>query len=141
MQDLHIPASTGAPLSARVEPQYRRIIQILLVEDHFDTAKAISSLLKKSGYDVKVAGSIADARKLAGESKIDLVICDIGLPDGTGLELMRQLKDRYGLKGICLSGYDSETDIAESTAAGFNAHLTKPVNIEKLESLIPHLAF
>jgi len=115
-------------------------LQILLVEDHADTALVMSKLLEKSGYVVRVANSINRARQSAQETRIDLLICDVGLPDGSGLELMRELKSRYGLKGICLSGFGMEDDIRKSQAAGFAAHVTKPVDLTRLESLIEQVA-
>jgi|GEM_PF-2131286 len=129
------PLAACESSSVHVE-EFKNSKRILLVEDDDDTADAICRLLQGIGYDVKVAGSIASASKIAAESSLDLVISDIGLPDGTGLELMCQLRDRHGLKGICLSGFDSSQDIELSKTAGFVAHLVKPFNIEKLESLI-----
>jgi CheY-like chemotaxis protein len=134
----HSSSVTSAKdLPAQVDPV--RPLRILLVEDHADTACAIQKLLQVSGYDVKVADTMAAACQVASEGIVDVVICDIGLPDGTGLDLMRRLRHRHNLKGICMSGYASDQDIEESKAAGFAAHLTKPVNIEKLESLIPQI--
>lgn len=117
-----------------------RGLQILLVEDHADTALVMSMLLEKSGYVVRVADSVNRARQSAEEGPIDLLICDVGLPDGSGLELMRELKSRYGLKGICLSGFGLDDDIRQSRAAGFIAHITKPVDLIRLESLIEQVA-
>jgi len=117
-----------------------KAIQILLVEDHSDTARAICNVLRRSGYEVKVAGNMAEAQQLADETRIDVVVCDIGLPDGDGHKLMRDLKDRHGLKGICISGYGSDEDIEESKAAGFVAHLTKPFDMQTLEALLPQFA-
>ena len=117
-----------------------RGLQILLVEDHADTALVMSKLLEKSGYIVRVANSVNRARQSAEEARIDLLICDVGLPDGSGLELMRELKGRYGLKGICLSGFGMDDDIRQSEAAGFAAHVTKPVDLNRLESLIEQIA-
>jgi CheY-like chemotaxis protein len=60
------------------------------------------------------------------------VISDLGLPDGDGRTLMRELRDRYGLTGIAFSGYGTEEDRRESQEAGFAAHLTKPVTLDAL---------
>ncbi|MGA2230589.1 MAG: response regulator [Tepidisphaeraceae bacterium] len=117
-----------------------RGLQILLVEDHADTALVMTKLLEKSGYVVRVADSVNQARQSAEEARIDLLICDVGLPDGSGLELMRELKGRYGLKGICLSGFGMDDDIRQSKAAGFAAHVTKPVDLTRLELLIEEVA-
>ena len=73
----------------------------------------------------------------AGAEDFDLVISDVGLPDGSGLELMRELRDRYSItKGICLSGFGMESDIERSMEAGFEVHLIKPVNIERLAEIL-----
>jgi DNA-binding NtrC family response regulator len=115
-------------------------LQILLVEDHADTALALSKLLARRGYVVRVADSVNEARRSALESRIDLMICDVGLPDGSGLDLMRELKERAGLRGICMSGHGSEEDVRRSISAGFAAHLIKPIDVPRLESLIEEVA-
>lgn len=110
--------------------------RILLVEDHGDTADVVSRLLRGSGYLVTVAGSIAAALKLAASQSFDVVISDLGLPDGTGYELMRQIRERHGIKGIALSGYGMEEDQRKSRDAGFIDHIVKPVNVAHLEAVI-----
>ena len=111
-------------------------LSILLVEDHADTSEALAELLRLLGYQVQVAGSVAAALDLADASGIDLVISDLGLPDGSGLDLMRELGTRHGLRGIALSGYGMEEDVQRSREAGFEAHLTKPVNLQTLQDAI-----
>jgi signal transduction histidine kinase/CHASE1-domain containing sensor protein/ActR/RegA family two-component response regulator len=124
-------------------------LHILLVEDHPDTADAMATLLRTTGRQVTVANSVREALEAAqaadtaggnGHPKIDLVISDLGLPDGTGLELMSELSSRYGLKGIALSGYGMDEDIQKSQEAGFSRHLTKPVTLQTLESAIAQVA-
>jgi CheY-like chemotaxis protein len=73
---------------------------------------------------------------VAGEEKIDLVISDIGLPDGSGYALMSELRDGFGLKGIALTGYGMEQDVEQAQTAGFIAHVTKPVRMESLEKVL-----
>src|SRR4051812_19166502 len=102
-------------------------LHILLVDDHDDSARALARLLVMSGYNVLTATSVAGARLLCDANRFDLLISDIGLPDGTGYELMRELNASRGLKGIAVSGYAMEDDVAEGVAAGFVAHLVKPV--------------
>jgi PAS domain S-box-containing protein len=115
------------------EDAAERPLSILLVEDHVDTAEAITDLLREQGHHVLAAGSIATALERAAETPgIDLVISDLGLPDGDGRTLMRELRDRYGLTGIAFSGYGTEEDRRESKEAGFAAHLTKPVTLDAL---------
>jgi signal transduction histidine kinase len=130
------PAAAEESPSApeRVHPRH-----LLLVEDHADTAEALADLLRGRGYQVTMAGSIAKALELANApdgSRIDLVVSDLGLPDGSGLDLMRELSSRHGLSGIALSGYGMEDDLRKSHEAGFRKHLTKPVDVRVLEEAI-----
>ena len=110
--------------------------RILLVEDHEPTRNALANLLTRRHYKIQAAGSVAEARKIAAEEKIDFVISDVGLPDGSGNDLMKELCQHYALKGIALTGYGMEDDVQKSLAAGFVAHLTKPVHIQALEKVL-----
>ena len=85
------------------------------------------------------ASNLARARQAASGAEFDLVISDIELPDGTGLELIRELRPR-GIRGIALSGYGSEEDVKSSRAAGFDEHLIKPVLAQNLDDAIGRLA-
>ncbi|HET9227438.1 MAG TPA: ATP-binding protein [Thermoanaerobaculia bacterium] len=130
-----VPAAAGAP-----EPPSLRL-RVLLVEDHSDTAAALADLMRMHGHDVRVATSVAQALTTASaEDGFDLVVSDLGLPDGSGQDLMRQLSERFGLRGIALSGYGMEEDVRRSREAGFERHLTKPVNLEALETAIQQVA-
>jgi CheY-like chemotaxis protein len=89
------------------------------------------------GHRITVAGSVAAGLAAADQGgRIDLVVSDLGLPDGTGLELMQELNIRYGVRGIALSGYGMEEDVRRSLDAGFERHLTKPVNVQALHTAI-----
>ena len=110
--------------------------RVLLVEDHPDTSRAMASLLSRSGYEVKSAHSVASALQLAGAEAFDIVVSDIGLPDATGYELMELIQERHGIKGIALSGYGMEEDVRKSREAGFAEHVTKPVNVAQLQTVI-----
>jgi CheY-like chemotaxis protein len=112
----------------------------MVVEDHADTARVLSRLLKASGHLVSTATSAADALALADQHPFDIVISDLGLPDMTGYELMQTIKDRHGVKGIAMSGYGMEEDISRGEQAGFSAHLTKPVNFDQLQQAIRRVA-
>ncbi len=113
-----------------------RGLRIMLVEDHRDTAQVMSRLLTRQGYRVQVANCIRDAIELA-QQPFDLAISDISLPDGTGLDLMRRLKAIDGAaRGIALSGLASEDDIRRSREAGFDQHLAKPIDFQKLLAVI-----
>jgi PAS domain S-box-containing protein len=109
---------------------------VLLVEDHEITRTVLAQLLTRRNYRVVTADSIAQARDIARQHKFDLLISDIGLPDGNGNDLMSEFQIKYGLKGIALTGYGMEQDIARGKAAGFVTHLTKPVRIQSLENAL-----
>jgi PAS domain S-box-containing protein len=113
-------------------------LSLLLVEDHADTAEAMADLLRALGHRVTLAGSLASALAAAdaADGKFDLVVSDLGLPDGSGLDLMRELSGRYGLKGVALSGYGMEEDVRRSHEAGFSKHLTKPVTVQALKAVL-----
>jgi PAS domain S-box-containing protein len=113
--------------------------RILLVEDHSDTACVLLRLLERSGYEVGHANNLADAEQLAEQRDFDLVISDLGLPDGSGLDLMRRLREKHALPGIALSGYGMDEDQAASRAAGFAEHFTKPVDSERLRVAVARL--
>ncbi|HSS78929.1 MAG TPA: ATP-binding protein [Thermoanaerobaculia bacterium] len=113
-------------------------LHILLAEDHADTAEALAALLEGLGHRITIAGTVAGALEAAAatDTPIELVISDLGLPDGSGLDLMRELSRRYRLPGIALSGYGMEEDIEKSRQAGFARHLTKPVTLDLLKDVI-----
>lgn len=124
---------------ATVRPQ-----RILLVEDHADTAAILVRLLGRMGHDVLHAGTVEAALELAERempvTPLNFVMSDLGLPDGSGLDLMRQLSSKYALRGIALSGFGMDSDLAQSTAAGFSRHLVKPIDIATLRSTIAEMA-
>ncbi|MES2505588.1 MAG: PAS domain S-box protein [Verrucomicrobiota bacterium] len=126
-QNLSAPAAPAAPLPP---------LRILLVEDHEPTRIALSSLLRRRRHEVSTAGSLAEARVLAADQSFDLLISDLGLPDGTGYELMEELAAQLPLKGIAVSGFGMEQDLVRSRNAGFVTHLIKPVRIEALEAAL-----
>lgn len=109
---------------------------ILLVEDHADTVRIMARLLRSFGYTVRTAGSVREAIEAAEHETFQLLISDIGLPDCSGIEIMNCLKARYGTVGIALSGFGNDDDLRNSEAAGFKAHLVKPVDLRKLEEVI-----
>jgi Response regulator containing CheY-like receiver, AAA-type ATPase, and DNA-binding domains len=129
----------GPVLFLESEPPRLKHIQILFVEDHEDTARVLGRILRNAGFDVVQAGSIAEARSQAAAQRFDLVISDLGLPDGSGLDLMRSLRDTQNMKGIALSGFGTDEDVAAAAAAGFAAHLTKPVDWDRLRVEIDKL--
>ena len=130
----------AAPLPAEATPvpttQKAQSLRILLVEDHADTRRATARLLRLLGHQVADADGVSSALQTAGSGSFDLMISDLGLPDGSGLDLMRQIKRLYNLKGIALSGFGMDSDLRNSTEAGFDCHLVKPVPLEQLEAAV-----
>ena len=124
------------PKPARAEAG-RQKLAILLVEDHGDTAKVMKQLLIQQGHTVEHAGDVASALKLAAERSFDVLLSDLGLPDGSGLDLMRALRARgQNLPGIALSGYGQDEDVRKSKEAGFSDHLTKPVDFQRMAVVV-----
>jgi two-component system CheB/CheR fusion protein len=117
-----------------------RPLRILLVEDHVDTSRAMSRLLSRIGHQVRTAGTLRAAVDAARSDPVDLVISDLGLPDGSGHELMKLLRPLGPVRGIALSGFGSEEDIKRSHEAGFDTHLTKPTDFDRLLATIEQLS-
>ena len=135
------PAAFATDWKSRIG---ERKLRILLVEDNMDTLQILSRLLERKGCSVTAAKSVGEALAAAqaareGAEKFDVVVSDLGLPDGDGRELMRQLRDRDGLSGIAISGYGMEEDIEKSLHAGFAKHLTKPIQLKELQSALSDL--
>ncbi|HEX2862203.1 MAG TPA: ATP-binding protein [Lacunisphaera sp.] len=134
-QSLHVADTAGAtPFLAVNSGADRR--RLLLVEDHAATRVSLQRLLEHRGYRVAAAASLAEARNLTGHERFDLLLSDIGLPDGNGYELMSELRQKWGLPGIALSGYGMEADVVMSKEAGFVEHLTKPVSVHALDTAL-----
>jgi CheY-like chemotaxis protein len=123
-------------------------LRILLVEDHADTARQLCRLLERAGHQVTSAACLEEARAqtaaaaaLATEGcGFDMLVSDLGLPDGSGHDLMRELAGRYGLPGVALSGYGMKEDIEKSLAVGFAQHITKPVDWFELKAAIQKIS-
>jgi signal transduction histidine kinase/CheY-like chemotaxis protein len=112
--------------------------KILLVDDHEDTCTGMRMILERRGYRVKTAHDVQSALELARNYPFELLISDLGLPDGTGFDLMKELKRLRGdsIRGVALSGFGMESDIERSMEAGFEVHLIKPVNLERLSEIL-----
>ncbi|MFL6568552.1 MAG: ATP-binding protein, partial [Chthoniobacterales bacterium] len=117
-------------------PAERKSLRILLVEDHEDTNRSLTQLLRRRGYQVEAAHNIARAVEVAAENEFDVLVSDIGLPDGTGVDLMQRLRETRPIFGIALTGFGMEEDIRRSHDGGFEHHLIKPVDLNRLDSLI-----
>jgi signal transduction histidine kinase/CheY-like chemotaxis protein len=132
-------ARVTPPLPADPTDQHRIHLRVLLVDDHTDTMRVMSRILTRWGLRLTCAGRISEALQAASKETFDLLISDIGLPDGSGCELVTQLHKTQPIPAIALSGFGMDTDIHRSLDAGFSAHLTKPVNLERLQEAIIRL--
>jgi PAS domain S-box-containing protein len=135
-----IPADEAARVAARPTPSELSRLRILLVEDHVDTRQVMRRLLMSFGCQVSDVGTVREALALVDRERFDLLVSDIGLPDGSGTEVMRRLRDRQGTRGIALSGFGQPDDLRRSEEAGFATHLTKPVNLKTLQEVIQNVA-
>jgi CheY-like chemotaxis protein/anti-sigma regulatory factor (Ser/Thr protein kinase) len=142
-----LPTTTAREVDARpLDSQpYRdvagpRRLNILLVEDHEDTAQTMRESMLAQGHRVRVAGTVAEAVREAAADPCEILISDIGLPDGTGVDLIQQIAPVPRLGAIAMSGFGMESDLIRSRQAGFSRHLTKPVDFALLEQAIADLS-
>jgi DNA-binding NtrC family response regulator len=110
-------------------------LRLLLVEDNKDTLNYLYQMLTQGGHRVRTADCLSAALDEAAAGEFDLVLSDIELPDGSGLDLMRSFAGR-GVLGIAMSGYGSEDDVNQSRAAGFTDHLIKPLDHRQIAETI-----
>jgi PAS domain S-box-containing protein len=148
--EIRIPLSMGPPSGPEPEgisSPYRESdalpkvppLRVLLVEDHEPTRTALAFLLTRRGHHVTQAGSMAGALELVDSQGFELLVSDIGLPDGSGYHLMEAIQAGHSIPGIALTGYGMDHDLARSRQAGFLGHLTKPVRIQELEAEIARI--
>ncbi len=117
-----------------------RPLKILLVEDHLDTLRTMARLVSAMGHTVDTASTMETGIAQALAHDYDLILSDIGLPDGDGFALLKQVRVQKRTPAIALTGFGMEADVEKSIEAGFAAHLTKPVNFDRLETLIARVA-
>ena len=116
-------------------PDHERL-RVFVVENNDDTRLTLAMLLREMGHDVRCAATMHEALDQLPDADADVIVSDIGLPDGDGWEMLSQLHLPRPAYAIAMSGYGMEEDRARSHAAGFRHHLVKPMDIEKLESLL-----
>lgn len=142
---VELPALAGAeggrPEAPGSEPDAppvaeRPLVRILLVDDHADTCAIMGQILTAMGHEVTLAYSLAQAVAVASARPLDLLISDLSLTDGSGLDVLREVSGIQPVKAIAVSGYGMEEDMAASREAGFLAHLTKPIDVKALGAQI-----
>jgi CheY-like chemotaxis protein len=117
---------------------------VLVVDDHQDTRDVVARLLRMLGHRAFTAGSCAEARAMAGAYRpladgagpLDVVLGDIDLPDGDGLELLRELRTLLQCHAIALTGHGLPGDLERSRAHGVERHLVKPIGVAELRAVL-----
>jgi HAMP domain-containing protein/signal transduction histidine kinase len=132
----------AAQITPAVSPKLpeHQAMRILLVEDHEDSNRSLTNLLRRRGYHVQSALNFQSALDLGTKHEFDVLISDLALPDGNGIDLMQTLQSTRPLLGIALTGFGMEDDIRKCREAGFQHHLVKPIDLNKLDLLIQESA-
>ena len=114
-------------------------LRILLVEDHDDSRLVLSNLLRRFGYDVDVAGTYRSASESLEKSQFDVLLSDIGLPDGNGCDLATEAKKKNTLVAIALTAWTRACDIQQGIQAGFDHYLSKPLDVLQLRTILSQI--
>lgn len=115
-------------------------LRILVVEDHNDTLEALSRLLGHFGHEISVADRAASAINMINSKQFDVVLCDIALPDGNGYDVIAEAKKKHPVKAVALTGFGGTDDVERGKKAGFDFHLTKPVDFHELRAVLGKIA-
>jgi hypothetical protein len=127
----------------RLTPQPLRSgksLRILVVEDHADTLRVLARLLDHFGHKISAADSTHSALQFLQSKTFDVILSDISLPDGSGYEVVSQAKQKQAVKAVALTGFDREEDIRRGKEAGFDFHLSKPVDFHELRSVLSQVS-
>ena len=127
-------------MGAQGQQKPAKSLRILLVEDHGDTRRTLSRLLSHFGHQIFVADNRQSALEIVQSQKFDVVLSDIGLPDGTGYDVISEAKRRQPIKAVALTGFGTDEDIRRGKEAGFDFHLVKPVDFHELRTVLNQVA-
>jgi CheY-like chemotaxis protein len=111
-------------------------LRILIVEDNEPTLMVMRKLITHLGHSVETAIDVGDAVAKLTASRFDLMLSDLGLPDGSGTDILKQTPANARPKAIALTGYGDDEDLRQTREAGFSMHLTKPINFDQLKGAI-----
>ncbi len=114
-------------------------LRILVVEDHRETLQTLSRLLNHFGHETSMANGAQSALAIVESKEFDVVLSDIGLPDGSGYDVIAQAKRKQPVKGVALTGFDKDEDVRRSKEAGFDFHLTKPIDFHELRTVLSQI--
>ena len=117
-----------------------RALRILLVEDHGDTRRTLSRLLSHFGHQISVADNTQSALEIVQSNQFDVILSDIGLPDGSGYEVISEAKRKQPVKAVALTGFGTDQDIQRGKEAGFDFHLVKPVDFHELRNVLDQVS-
>jgi CheY-like chemotaxis protein len=117
-------------------PRSRKSLRILVVEDHADTLRVLARLLDHFGHKISVADNTHSALQFLASTPFDVILSDIALPDGSGYDIVSHAKQKSGVKAVALTGFDGEEDIRRGKEAGFDFHLSKPVDFHELRTVL-----
>jgi CheY-like chemotaxis protein len=115
-------------------------LRILVVEDHGETLQALSRLLSHFGHEISLAEGAQSALEIIGSKEFDVVLSDIALPDGTGYDVISEAKRKQPVKAVALTGFGATEDIQRGKEAGFDFHLTKPIDFHELRTVLAQIA-
>lgn len=115
-------------------------LRVLVVEDHEDTAWAYRNILDHLNCEVRMAGTVAEALDILLKESFDVILSDVGLPDGDGVKLIHGVRRFCQTPAIAITAYDSSTDVGNCLRAGFDLHMSKPVDINRLFGEMKRLA-
>ena len=121
-------------------PRSGKSLRILVVEDHADTLRVLARLLHHFGHKISVADSTHSALQFLQSKTFDVILSDISLPDGSGYEVVSQAKQKQAVKAVALTGFDREEDIRRGKEAGFDFHLSKPVDFHELRTVLSQVS-
>ena len=137
MSETHSTSSSKSASVADGTIKRARELRILFVEDHADSRRIIANLLSHSGYNVSMADCAGTALHLLNTQKFDVIVSDIGLPDGSGYALIMLAKQcQASIIAVALTGFSAEQDIRFSREMGFDFYLTKPVDFHELRTVL-----
>ena len=115
-------------------------LQILVVEDHGDTRRVLTGLLGHFGHSISAADNVESALAFLRVKQFDAIVSDLALPDGSGCEVIREAKRRQHLTGVALTANGEDDDVRRGRDAGFDYHLTKPIDFAQLRNVLEQIA-
>ena len=132
------PKRTPAPaIASAAQPERNSSsLRVLLIEDHEDTARVLEKVLQQMGHEVETCSTVSIACQKLRERKFDVILSDIGLPDGSGIDFIKAAREICQTPAVALTGYGMAEDIERCLQAGFEEHLTKPIDIDRLQKTL-----